>query len=354
MSTDRFVAHLDLDAFFCAVEVLKDPGLKGKPIVVGGRPENRGVVAAASYPARKYGIHSAMPMAEAVRRCEDLIIISHGFKSYKTYSRIIMGIIQDASNIMQQVSIDEAYFELTDQIQEWQEGVNISLGIKNKISRDIGLTASIGCSTNKMIAKIASDHDKPDGFTIVPPGEELAFLSPLAVQKISGIGKQTTARLNDMGIYTVQDMRDTPEKTLMDRFGKYGVQMARWSNAIDKRTLTEEHERKSISQERTFSTDIQDEGILLNRLESMSKSVSQQLVDKGFLAKIVTIKIRYADFQTLTRQQSVGHGTDMEHDIFKTASRLFINHWNSQVPLRLLGVGVSALVNKESQLTLDL
>jgi len=291
MSNSRFIGHLDLDAFFCAVEVLKDPGLKGKPIVVGGRPEYRGVVAAASYPARKFGIHSAMPMAEAVRRCPDLIILSHGFKSYKTYSRIIMGIIRDAVNIVQQVSIDEAYFELTDQINDWDEGLPIAKNIKTKISRDVGLTASIGIGTSKMIAKIGSDFEKPDGFTVVRPGTEISFLSPLDVQKISGIGKQTTKRLNTMGIKTVIELRNTPEKLLMDTFGKHGVQMAKWARAIDNRILTEEHETKSISQERTFSTDIHHEGPLLGKLKSMSESVAKSLAKDEVLAKTVVIKI---------------------------------------------------------------
>ncbi len=353
MSKDRFVAHLDLDAFFCAVEVLKDPGLKGKPIVVGGRPEQRGVVAAASYPARKYGIHSAMPMAEAVRRCSDLIIISHGFKSYKTYSRIIMGVIRSESEIIQQVGIDEAFFELTDQIDHWDDGIAIAKRIKQKISRDVGLTASIGISTNKMIAKIGSDFEKPDGFTVVRPGDELKFLAPLTVQKISGIGKQTTKRLNEMGIHKVLDLRNTPEKTLMDRFGKHGIQMSRWSNAIDKRSLTEERETKSISQERTFSSDIHHEGPLLEKLESMSEKVAQQLAKEETKARTVTIKIRYADFRTITRQQSFQVGIQTKEEILRIATKLFRQYWDHTQPLRLLGVGVSGLTDKESQLAID-
>ena len=354
MSTPRFVAHLDLDAFFCAVEVLKDPGLKDKPIVVGGRPEQRGVVAAASYPARKYGIHSAMPMAEAVRRCPELIIISHGFKSYKAYSRLIMGIIRSETRIMQQVSIDEAYFELTDHIAEWDDGITIARRIKHKISRDVGLTASIGISTNKMIAKIASDYEKPDGFTVVHPGSELSFLAPLPVQKISGIGKQTTKRLHEMGIRTILELRNTPEKILMDQFGKHGVLMSRWSHAIDNRSLTEERETKSISQERTFSKDIHHEGVLLEKLDSMSESVAKQLVKEGVSAKTVIIKIRYADFHTITRQQSFKQGIQSKEDILKIAAKLFRQYWDHTKPLRLLGVGVSGLVEKEVQMTLEL
>ncbi len=352
MLEDRFVAHLDLDSFFCAVEILKDPGLKDKPIVVGGRPERRGVVAAASYPARKFGIHSAMPMAQAVRLCPDLIIVSPGFKSYKTYSRIIMGIIADSAPVMQQVSIDEAYFELTEKLPKWEDGLAIAKRIKLRISKDIGLTASIGIGTSKLLAKIASDFEKPDGFTVVRPGTEQEFLAPLPVQKIPGIGKQTTRRLNNMGIRKVLDLRNTPREVLMNRFGKHGVLMAKWSRGIDDRILTQEHERKSISQERTFHKDIDQEAVLLEKLKSMSLSVAEQLATKELAAKCVTVKIRYADFRTISKQQSLQKPICEGEDIYKIAVALFRKNRDPELPLRLLGVGVSGLVHREYQLTL--
>ncbi|MFQ6605689.1 MAG: DNA polymerase IV [Fidelibacterota bacterium] len=352
MSHKRFVAHLDLDAFFCAVEVLKDPGLRDKPIVVGGSPDRRGVVAAASYPARKFGIHSAMPMAQAVGLCPDLIIISHGFASYKAYSRIIMGIIADQAPVMQQVSIDEAYFELTDSLSDWDDGLIIAKRIKDRISRDIGLTSSVGVATNKLLAKIASDFDKPDGFTVVRPGTELSFLAPLPVQKISGIGKQTTTRLNAMGIKTVLELRNTPQEVLMNRFGKYGVLMSKWAHGIDERTLTEEHRRKSISQERTFDQDIYEEQVLLEKLRTMSNSVAETLDKKEMAAKIISVKMRYADFRTVSKQKSFQRPIWKEHDIYGTAAHLFQKNRDPDQPLRLLGVGVSGLIGREYQLTL--
>lgn len=349
----RFVGHLDLDAFYCSVEVLHDPCLKDKPIVVGGRPDQRGVVAAASYAARKFGIHSATPMGEAVRLCEDLIIVPPNFKRYKTYSTIVMGIIRDLAPLVQQVSIDEAYFEMTDLAGSWESGIAVAEKIKQKITRDIQLSCSVGLGTSKMIAKIASDFQKPDGFTIVKPGTELAFLNPLNVQKIPGIGAQTTRKLNDRGIFTIQDLRNTPEKALMDAFGKPGVMMAAWSRAIDPRILSEDHESKSISQERTFRIDVGFEGELLMKLKEMAKDLADQLDEEKLRAKTVTIKLRYPDFQTQTRQRSFQKAIRSEGDIYRVAEGLLQEYWDPARPLRLLGLGVSGLVNSETQLSLS-
>ena len=263
--------HLDMDAFFCAVEVLRDPSLEGKPIVVGGRSENRGVVAAASYPARKYGIHSAMPMIEATRRCMDLIIISSQHGLYRMYSKVIMGILKAESPIIQQVSIDEAYLDLSDEIDEWVQSTDIARRIQLRISRDIGLSISVGIATNKMIAKIASDFQKPNGLTVVTPGNEIAFLSPLPVKKIPGIGPKTNERLAKYGIYTIADMAGIPEEKLIKQFGKLGQAMTRWAKGIDDRPVSEERETKSISTERTFSTNIILQEELLDILQKLDR-----------------------------------------------------------------------------------
>ena len=206
VGTRRAIIHLDLDAFFCSVEVLKNPKLSGKPIVVGGQPDKRGVVAAASYPARKFGIHSAMPMSRAVKLCKDLIIIPHGFKSYKTYSMIVMKILEQETDLLEQISIDEAFMDVSSRISKWEDVVQVSKSLQNKIAVNIGLSNSIGVATNKMIAKIASDFDKPNGMTVVPPGEEKSFLASMAPQKISGIGPKMAEKLKELNAGEITNM----------------------------------------------------------------------------------------------------------------------------------------------------
>jgi len=350
----RAILHLDLDAFFCAVEVLRDPSLEGKPIVVGGKSENRGVVAAASYPARKFGIHSAMPMIEASRRCKDLIIISSKHGMYKMYSKVIMGIIRAESPIIQQVSIDEAYLDLSDEVDEWIQATDIARRIQLRISRDIGLSSSVGIASNKMIAKIASDFQKPKGLTVVPPGTEVQFLAPLAVKKIPGIGPKTNERLAKYGIYTIADMAVIPEDQLIQRFGKLGTAMTRWARGIDDRPVHEDHETKSISTERTFSKNIEDQGELLEILEKLCHKVGEQLRKKKFMAATISIKMRYGDFTTFTRQHTSSEPLDDGVEIFNIARRLLVKNWLQGEPVRLLGVGGSHFTEPHGQISLKL
>jgi DNA polymerase-4 len=350
----RAIMHLDLDAFFCSVEVLRDPSLKDKPIVVGGRSENRGVVAAASYPARKFGIHSAMPMIEATRRCKDLIVISSQHGLYKMYSKVIMGILRAESPIIQQVSIDEAYLDLSDEVDNWIEATDIARKIQMRISRDIGLSASVGIATNKMIAKIASDFQKPNGLTVVPPGTEISFLHPLPVKKIPGIGPKTSERLAKFGIYKVADMAVIPEEKLIQRFGKLGSAMVNWANGIDERPVHEDHETKSISTERTFSKNIEEQGELLDILEKLSLKVAEQLRKKKFMAATISIKLRYGDFSTFTRQHTLQEPTDDGLEIYRIARKLLVRNWMQGEPVRLLGVGGSHFSEPHGQLSLSL
>jgi len=350
----RAIVHLDLDAFFCSVEVLRDPTLKGKPIVVGGRSENRGVVAAASYPARKFGIHSAMPMIEASRRCKDLIVISSQHSMYRMYSKVIMGVLRSASPVIQQVSIDEAYLDLSDEVDYWIEATEIARKIQLRISRDIGLSASVGVATNKMIAKIASDIQKPNGMTVVPPGTEIDFLSPLPVKKIPGIGPKTNERLAKYGIYKIADMAVISEEKLVQRFGKLGKAMVRWSGGIDDRPVHEDHETKSISTERTFSKNIAEQEELLDIVEKLSLKVAEQLKKKKFMAATITIKMRYGDFTTFTRQHTVSEPLDDGLEIYRIASKLLVKNWIPGEPIRLLGVGGSHFSEPHGQLSLGL
>ncbi len=350
----RAIMHLDLDAFFCSVEVLKDPSLAGLPLVVGGASGNRGVVAAASYPAREYGIHSAMPMIEARRRCKDLVIRGSNFKAYKMYSRIIMGILRDTSPIIQQVSVDEAYLDLSDRVAEWVDASEIARQVQLRISRDVGLSASVGLASNKLLAKIASDFDKPKGLTVVSPGEEEAFLAPLKVTRIPGIGPRMGEKLARLGIHQVQDLRKLSRTHLQARFGKYGDAMWRWARGIDDRPVHEGQEAKSVSTERTFREDIREEEELLRILKKLSERVARELDKDSRAGATVTIKVRYADFSTYTRQHTGVEAVWEREEIYRIARRLFIRNWIPGAALRLLGVGVSNFTERKGQLRLKL
>ena len=337
----RAIIHLDLDAFFCSVEVLKNPKLSGKPIVVGGQPDKRGVVAAASYPAREYGIHSAMPMARAAKLCKDLIIVPPNFKSYKTYSVIVMKLLEQEADLVEQISVDEAFMDVSSRISEWEDTVEIAKSLQNKISVNIGLSNSLGVATNKMIAKIASDFEKPNGLTVVIPGEEKSFLGQLSPQKISGIGPKMAEKLAEMNVNTIRDLSKIPLNILNAKFGKVGSAMANWAQGIDERPVLVSREIKSISNERTFPKDISSKEELLMVLNNLTEKVVNRLLDKDLKAKRVFIKLRYYDFDTHTTQKSLSEPTDSIDTIMNIAKDLFTFAWSDNKPIRLLGIGVS-------------
>ena len=344
----RAIIHLDLDAFFCSVEVLKNPKLSGKPIVVGGKPEQRGVVAAASYPARKFGIHSAMPMSRAKRLCKELIILPPNFKSYKTYSTIVMKILEQETDLIEQISVDEAFMDVTSRISDWGQTVDIAKNLQNKLSVNIGLSSSVGVATNKMIAKMASDYDKPNGLTVVLPGEEKSFLAQLKPQNISGIGPKMAEKLSEMNVNTIRELAKIPLNILEAKFGKIGTAMAQWAQGIDDRPVQVSREIKSISNERTFPKDISSKNELIMVLTQLCEKVSSRLNDKKLSAKRVFIKLRYYDFDTHTTQKSLSEPTDSLETITDVAKELFIYSWADKKPIRLLGVGVSNFNNEET------
>ncbi len=345
-SNSRAIIHIDLDAFFCSVEVLKNPKLSGKPIVVGGQPEQRGVVAAASYPARKFGIHSAMPMSRAKRLCKDLIILPPNFKSYKTYSTIVMKILEIETDLVEQISVDEAFMDVTARISDWNEAINIAKALQNKLSVNIGLSSSLGVATNKMVAKIASDHEKPNGLTVVLPGEEKSFLAQLKPQKISGIGPKMAVKLSEMNVNTIRELGKIPLNILVANFGKIGTNMAQWAQGIDNRPIQISREIKSISNERTFPKDISSKNELIMVLTQLCEKVVSRMNDKKLSAKRVFIKLRYYDFDTHTTQKSLAEQTDSLEKITNVAKDLFIYSWADKKPIRLLGVGVSNFDNE--------
>ncbi len=348
----RAIIHLDLDAFFAAVEVLENPDLAGKPVLVGGQPQERGVVAAASYPAREFGIRSAMPMYLALRSCPDAIILPPRHSLYRNYSRQVMEVLRQTSPRVEQISIDEAYLDLTEQVACWEESVEIARRLQARIQKEVKLSASLGVATNKLVAKVASDRDKPGGLTVVRPGEEAAFLSPLPVRVLWGVGPVTAEKLAAMGVTTVGELAQHSAEELRKRFGQHGAEMAQRARGIDERPLVTEHEPKSVSQERTFTRDLRDEESLKRHLWRLSQDVARHLQKMELAAGTVAIKLRYANFETLTRQMSRAVPSDDEQMIYRAALVLLRRAWQRDRPIRLLGVGGQNLSPPARQLPL--
>ena len=348
----RAIVHLDLDAFFAAVEVLEDASLAGKPIVVGGSPEGRGVVASASYPARAFGIRSAMPTYRALRLCPEAVVLPPRHRLYRDYSQRVMAVLGEASPLLEQMSIDEAYLDLTDRIAHWEDGIELARQIQERVREEVHLSASLGVATNKLVAKVASDRDKPGGLTVVHPGKEAEFLAPLPVRVLWGIGPVTAQKLAALGVQTVGDLTLLEEGQLQARFGQYGLDLARRARGIDSRPVSTEHETKSVSQERTFRRDQSDAEVLDQQLEKLSQGVARRLERHGLAAATIGIKIRYADFTTLSRQMTLDVPTDDEQTIYRAASALFERVWKPGRPVRLLGVAGRNLSPPPGQLSL--
>jgi DNA polymerase-4 len=350
----RSIIHLDLDAFFAAVEVLENPGLAGKPLIVGGRADQRGVVATASYRARDFGVRSAMPTYRALELCPEAVVLPPRHGLYREYSQQVMAILHRTSPLVEQMSIDEAYLDLTDQIGSWEGGIETARALQRWVKDDVGLPASLGVATNKLVAKVACDRDKPEGLTVVRPGEEAAFLAPLPVRVLWGVGPVTAERLARIGVTTVGDLARIPEEQLRARFGSHGTEMAYRARGIDGRKLCTEHERKSVGQERTFGHDLVKPRALKSQLWSLSQGVAEHLERHGVAAGTVAIKVRYADFTTFTRQMQLMVATDDAQTIYRAALVLLGRAWERGRPVRLLGVAGRDLVPPSGQLRLPL
>jgi DNA polymerase-4 len=349
----RAIVHLDLDAFFAAVEMLENPDLAGKPLIVGGRPEGRGVVAAASYPARAFGVRSAMPTGRALALCPEAIVVPPRHDLYRQYSRRVMAILHEPPSPdgppppVEQISVDEAFLDLSGQVAEWPEAIDRARQIQARVRHEVGLSASLGVATNKLVAKIASDRDKPGGLTVVEPGQEAAFLAPLPVRVVWGIGPATAEKLAVMGVTTVGQLAQVAEDELCRRFGRNGAAMARHARGIDDRPVVTEHRRKSVSQELTFRRDIADGQALAEQLWHLSQQVSAHLHRLDLSAQTIAIKLRYADFTTLSRQITVDRPTADEAEIYRTALALLRSTWQRGRPVRLLGVAARRLASPE-------
>lgn len=357
MSTGRKIIHLDLDAFFCAVEELRDASLVGKAFAVGGRPDQRGVVSSCSYAARAYGVRSAMPMAQALKLCPNLILVSPHFKAYSLASRQVMARLRALTPLIEQLSIDEAFLDVSALPQDVE---NIALELQQSIRDELSLPCSIGVASNKLVAKIATEVGKqqarssgpPAAIRIVPEGQEAQFLAPLKVDMLWGVGPKTAARLAEMGVKTIGDLASVPAEELAKRFGKSGWELAQRSRGLDERPVVTERQAKSISQEVTFSRDIAARQELLRTLDRLSQQVAQRLQKHALSGVTVKLKLRWPDFTTLTRQITLAQATHDGAQIGAVARELFEKVWRPGRAVRLLGVGVSGLSEKPLQLGL--
>jgi DNA polymerase-4 len=352
----RKIIHFDLDAFFCAVEELRDASLRGKAFAVGGRPEERGVVASCSYPARQRGVHSAMPMSQAVRLCPQLVIVPARHRAYRSTSEKVMAHLRDLTPLVEQLSIDEAFLDVTALAAP---GETLARRLQTTINEALHLSCSLGVASNKLVAKIANSVGKaaaadgrpPNRVTIVPAGEEASFLAPLPADALWGVGPKTASKLADLGIHTIGDLAHWPEADLVRRFGKNGADLAQHARGLDHRPVVTDRESKSISAEITFVRDVDDGAELRRTLQAQAEEVSRSLRTKQLFGATVKLKLRWADFTTLTRQTTLAQATDDPAEIYRAAERLFASSWNGQ-PVRLIGVGVSGLVTAARQLGL--
>lgn len=355
----RKILHLDLDAFFCEVEAQDNPALRGIPFAVGGRPDQRGVVASCSYEARRFGVRSAMPMAQALRLCPDLVIVGQHRGRYSKASKAVMAHLHDLTPFVEQLSIDEAFLDVT-LLSDSAE--TIARQLQATINDDPGLPCSLGVATNKLVAKIANTVGKaeasqdasgaPNAIKVVPPGEEAAFLAPLAITELWGVGPKTAQRLATLGIHTIGDLAAWPQEEITRRFGAHGASIARHARGIDERDVETSHETKSISQETTFNRDVTSAKTLYRVLRQQADSVGRRVRQSGVAGTTVKIKLRWSDFTTLTRQVTLPNPTDQDDEIYQASAQLLAQNWPPGKAVRLIGVGVSGLTEPRRQLGL--
>ncbi len=342
----RYIAHLDLDSFFVSVELINDPSLKGKPVVVGGSRE-RGVVSAASYEARKFGVRSAMPMKQVLKLCPQVIVLKGTRGEYGRYSRWVTDIIAAKAPLFEKASVDEFYIDLTG-MDKYHDPYRWTIALRQEIIDQTGLPISFGLASNKLVAKIATDEAKPNGYLFVQPGMEQAFLAPLPVNKIPGVGEHTHIKLQQMGIRTIGDILLQPQALLEKQLGKWGTELWQKAQGIHHGEVHPYHEAKSISTEQTFSENIKDATQLLKLLVKMTEKVSFELRQDGQMAGCIAVKIRYPDFETTSKQQSIPH-TFSDDELIPVAKQLFHDLYRKGQPVRLLGVRLSDFSTEATQ-----
>tara|TARA_B100000029_G_scaffold136288_2_gene130834 strand:+ start:1763 stop:2848 length:1086 start_codon:yes stop_codon:yes gene_type:complete len=357
MTSSRYIALVDLDAFYASVEVLEDETLRGKPLLIGGSPQSRGVVATASYEARNFGCRSAMPVAQALKLCPDAILIEPKFELYKRYSNQVMQILKQESDIFQQMSIDEAYLDLSKKCTSQKNAIEAAFHIKARIHIDIGLPCSVGLASNKVVAKIACEYAKPNGFNVIPTGEESMFLSELDIRDLPGIGPKTTKRLNSVGFRKISDIANATPKKLTQLIGSSGAVLHKYANGNDDSPVSSERITKSISAERTFNSDITyNDGKEIDTLVvRLTNQVWESVNRKKLFPRTVSVKLRYSDFRTISRSKTVDSEITSNKAISDIASELTKQTLYPSDRLRLIGLTVSNFYThaRSSQLSFD-
>lgn len=348
------IGLMDLDAFFASVEMLDHPEWRGKPLIVGGSPERRGVVSTASYEARKYGVHSAMPSWQAKRLCPQAIWTQGHFDRYRAVSAQVMAILDDETPFVEQMSIDEAFFDVTPSKYRPEDPVEVCRRIQRRVA-ELGVTCSIGLGVNKTVAKIASERQKPRGLTVVMPGTEATFLAPLPVAALSGVGASTGKRLEEMGIRTLGQLAQANPETMQNVFGVMGPRMVVRAAGLERsrvRSIAEHEPVKSVSNERTFSRDLTTREELVAAIGHVSELTGRRLRKKGLKGSTVTLKLRYATLKVRTAQRPLDEATDDEHVFGRVAVQLLDGLWKEGTPVRLVGVGISSFGPHPHQLSL--
>jgi DNA polymerase-4 len=340
----RRILHCDMDCFYAAVHMRDDPSLAGKPVIIGGSAESRGVVAAASYEVRRFGVHSAMPSSRARRLCPQAVFIPPDFRRYRRESEKIFAIYREITPLVETLSLDEAYLDVTGRLGPWGSATAIAREIRRRVREERRLTVSVGVGPNRLVAKIASDFDKPDGLTVVPPPKVQAFLDPLPVRRLHGVGPATEKALAELGIDTVAALRAVPLGALIERFGRHGRTLHEFARGIDERPVEPHRERKSLSTENTYAVDLRDEAAVAGEVERMAHELAVTLVRHALAACTVTLKLRYSDFETVTRSRTLPLPVADGGTIAVCAHELLGKTEAARRPVRLLGVGASNLV----------
>lgn len=340
----RRILHCDMDSFYASVHIRDDPSLVGKPVVIGGDAQGRGVIAAASYEARRFGVHSAMPSAQAQRLCPGAVFIRPDFRRYRRESSRIFALFREFTPVIQTVALDEAYLDVSQIWEPYGSATGVARAIRERVREQTGLTVSVGVGPNRLVAKIASAHGKPDGLTVVPPARVREFLDPLPVRRLPGVGPATEKILVQMKIETISQLRRTARGQLLDRLGRNGERLHQFALGIDTRPVRVHQPRKSLSSERTYAEDIEDLKVMDQRLTEMARGVAEGLRRRDLSACTVTIKVRFQNFETVTRSMTLDGPTRHEETIAEIGRRLLRRTEAGARPVRLLGIGAANLV----------
>jgi DNA polymerase-4 len=345
----RQIIHVDMDAFYASVEQLDRPELRGKAVIVGGDPQSRGVVSAASYEARPFGVHSAMPMAQAVRLCPHAVVLPVRMERYVEISQVIQAIFEGYTPLVEPISLDEAFLDVTGSLNLFGSAEQIGRDIRRQIKEQTHLTASVGVAPNKFLAKLASDLKKPDGFVVITEQNRQEILDPLGVGRIWGVGKVTEQALRSHGIATIAQLRCTRLVELEGIVGNAATELLKLARGEDEREVEPDRERKSLSSEQTFATDIRDAGTLSGVLLEEVEEVAERLRRHQLKARTVTLKLRYGDFRTVTRSETLREATNLTKPLWEAAERIF-RQWQARSggPLRLLGCAASGLEHEDA------